>query len=591
MRNTGPEALLAGRYRALGRIGTGGMAEVLLGRMSGPFGFERPVVIKRILPHFASEERFRTMFLDEARTVAKISHPNVVQVFDLGHEDESLFLVMEYLEGESLSSVLKRLVARKRRLEYAVYAHVIAEACAGLAAAHALKDASGTPRPVIHRDISPSNIFLTYDGSVKVIDFGIALDADRQSQTEPGHIKGKCAYMSPEQVRGKRLDPRSDVFAMGVVLYELTCGRRLFKRKTQTETLLSLLNDPVVPPSRLLSDYPKQLEAVCLKSLSRNPAGRYANANEMRSALMDCVLNLAERDPGQQLKAVLHGLFSERVEEKRKMLAHVAEGASLTHIPKGEVNESQELPTVERPSSPGMDGMYGPDLSEPLAPLAETGSYALPSLGSIERPALGPMDEVSKFGPSPATGAGYFSESVSVERGDFAEPTSTNASGLAVPDGVRFRWFVLVLAAFGVLIGMVVTLLAVVWERPLQTQPPQPAPKTVAVPVEPPALPAPTKVTFTIHSRPEGASVLIEGARRGRTPLTVQLKRDRRPRQLRLEREGFAPLAVELSPDRDRELWLALEAVPKKAPKPAPRKRAKPREKLEPYRAFDSWSE
>src|SRR5262249_34107635 len=204
-----------GRYEVVGELATGGMAEIFLGRLVGPSGFERPVVIKRILRQLSHKESFVAMFLDEARIVAGIRHPNVVQVQELGQDTGELYLVMEYLEGESVASLVRRLVAQGERVDYALAAHVVAEACAGLHAAHEAQN-------LVHRDVSPQNVFITYDGHVKVIDFGIAKTEGRMAQTEAGQVKGKFGYMSPEQCKADPLDRRSDVFALGIVLYELS---------------------------------------------------------------------------------------------------------------------------------------------------------------------------------------------------------------------------------------------------------------------------------------------------------------------------------------------------------------------------------
>ncbi len=327
-----------GRYEVLGLIGTGGMAEVLLARLIGAAGFARPVVIKRILPHLAREERFRSMFLEEARIVAQLNHRNIVQVFELAEWDEELFLVLEYLEGESLDGLLRRLVARQERLDFECAVHIIAEACAGLAAAH--------ERPVIHRDISPANLFVTYDGNVKIIDFGIALDADRRALTEPGHVRGKCAYMSPEQAMGSALDARSDLFSLGIVLYELTTRRRLFRRKTESQTLFALLQDPIVPPTKLVRGYPEVLERVCLRSLARRPEDRFETAVEMQSALLECSRMISHRDPSRVLKEVMQALFADRIHEKRVLLQRLSDGAAVDPVGMTEP-EVDDLPTVE----------------------------------------------------------------------------------------------------------------------------------------------------------------------------------------------------------------------------------------------------
>ncbi len=348
-----PEFL--GRYQVVGEIGTGGMAEILLARLTGPSGFERPVVLKRILPHLARRESFVTMFLDEARIVAQIRHNNVVQVQELVHEGNELYMVMEYLEGESVAGLTKRLARQGERLDHALGAYVISEACAGLHAAHELVDGSGAPQNVVHRDISPQNLFVTYGGQVKVLDFGIAKAADRLAHTQTGLLKGKLAYMSPEQCGHGAVDRRSDVFSLGVVLFELTTGRLLFQRRNEVETLHAITSEPIIPPSRVLPDYPRALEAVCLRALARAADERYATADEMRRELRAVVRELRrEDDAGEALATTMRHLFADRAVEKQSMLQRLRGGSAPSAVPAGDPDASLDLPTsvattAERP--------------------------------------------------------------------------------------------------------------------------------------------------------------------------------------------------------------------------------------------------
>jgi eukaryotic-like serine/threonine-protein kinase len=336
-----------GRYEVLGLLATGGMAEILLGRLSGPSGFQRPVVIKRILPHLLRLPEFRTMFLDEARIVALIHHENVVQVSDLGSDNDSLYLVMEYLQGESVGGLLRRLTSRQQRMPAWLAAHVVAEACAGLHSAHELTDASGNSLGLVHRDVSPQNVFVTYDGGVKLLDFGIAKVAGRSTRTATGQVKGKFQYMSPEQCKGEPLDRRSDVFALGAVLYELTTGTKPFKRATEHLTFLAICDEPVVWPSRVIEGYPKALEPIVLRALSRDRNKRYPTALEMRQ---DLIAALRELEPSADARLALAELmrreFSERIADKRELIRQLGRGDAPAHIPNAEVDEAVELPAV-----------------------------------------------------------------------------------------------------------------------------------------------------------------------------------------------------------------------------------------------------
>jgi len=336
-----------GRYQIVGRLATGGMAEVLLGKLLGPSGFERPVVVKRILAHLAQQSEFVEMFLDEARMQAAIHHPNVVQVHELGHEDGELFMVMEYLEGETTSGLMRRLTAMNETLDLAIATHLVAEVCAGLHAAHELTDAHGSALALVHRDVSPQNIFVTYSGQVKLIDFGVAKATDRVARTDPGQMKGKVDYMSPEQCRGEELDRRSDIFSAGIVLYELTTGRRLFKRASALMTLKAIAEKRVKPPSAFVPGYPAELDAICMRALQPNRDDRYATAHEMRRDLLAVIRKLHLEDlPGDALAALMQRLFADRRLEKKELLRRVQAGSHITRLPVAETDPAIEIPVI-----------------------------------------------------------------------------------------------------------------------------------------------------------------------------------------------------------------------------------------------------
>src|SRR6185295_16849576 len=233
-----------GKYGLVARLATGGMAEIFLARLQGVAGFEKLVCIKRILPHLARDKQFVAMFLDEARIAARISHPNVCQVFELGEIEGSYYIAMEYLEGVPLSCF------RRRDYDHdppdpRLIAGIAVQACEALHHAHQLKNPDGSVMEVVHRDVSPQNLFVTVDGVVKVLDFGIAKIQDATIKTTTGAIKGTHAYMAPEQLRGQRVDRRTDVFALGIVMWETLIGRHLFRRETEFLTFQAITSEPV----------------------------------------------------------------------------------------------------------------------------------------------------------------------------------------------------------------------------------------------------------------------------------------------------------------------------------------------------------
>ncbi len=276
---------VVGRYTLVTRLATGGMAEVFLATQAGVGGFERQVVLKRILPSRADDPDFVKMFLDEARMASHLAHPNVVQVFDAGEADGTYFIAMEYLRGKDLAAVLKRCEETKQLPPPELTARVLADAARGLHYAHTRTDADGQPMHIVHRDVSPANLFLTFDGATRVLDFGIATAARRTSKTDAGLVKGKFSYMSPEQLEGQPLDGRSDLFALGVVGWELCTAKRLFHRPSDAEVLRAVLECKVPRPSSVTPSCPAGLEAVVLKALSPAPAGRYDDCEAFARAL------------------------------------------------------------------------------------------------------------------------------------------------------------------------------------------------------------------------------------------------------------------------------------------------------------------
>ncbi|MGB5350296.1 MAG: protein kinase, partial [Polyangiales bacterium] len=269
----------------------GGMATVYLARVDGAPGFEKLVALKRIHRHLAKEKRYVDMFLDEARIASRITHPNVCSVFDFGQADGEYYIAMEYLVGESLSrlcgKVARNPAQRRHPLLPIRMARVIADACEGLHAAHELKDANGELLHVVHRDISPSNLFVTFDGSVQVVDFGIASARHRIHHTATGQMKGTFAYMAPEQLAAKPIDRRVDIWSLGVSLWEMLALKRLFRRDTTANAVHAILYDKLVPPSVHRPQVTEELDAIVMKALERDPKNRWQTTREMGRALRE----------------------------------------------------------------------------------------------------------------------------------------------------------------------------------------------------------------------------------------------------------------------------------------------------------------
>jgi serine/threonine-protein kinase len=321
----GQQPFFLGRYRVVDEIGVGGMASVHLARMDGPGGFQKWVAIKRIHPHLVEDDQFVDMFLDEARIAAGINHANVAQVFDLGKDDNTYWIAMEYLHGEPLREVMRRAEDRGMRIAPELAARICADAAEGLHAAHELRGKNGQLLGLVHRDVTPHNLFVTYDGYTKVVDFGIAKVADRLSSTRAGTLKGKLAYMSPEQVRGAEVDRTTDIFALGVVLWEITTNQRLFRMETDLDTLEKVQNCIVPPPSTIVPGYPLELEACVMKALSKRKQDRYATAREFSRALQSFLVRSGHFVGPEEVAQFVRGVFADRIQKREAHLAWAAE--------------------------------------------------------------------------------------------------------------------------------------------------------------------------------------------------------------------------------------------------------------------------
>jgi len=270
-----------GRYEIYGKLAEGGMATIYLGHLRGPKGFTRTVALKMLRPEYAQDPNFIAMFIDEANLVAKLAHPNIVHVYELGEEGGQLFIAMEMLFGESLAAIWAECQRRNARLRGDLVAWIGARVAEGLHHAHELCDSDGSPQNLIHRDVNPANVFVTYDGHVKLLDFGLAKAVRKVSQTQRGVVKGKLAYLSPEQITGMPIDRRSDIFSLAATLYELSTDQRLFKRDADEETIEAVRAALVPDPTGSVPDYPSLLWLVLRRALTREPAERYATAQEL----------------------------------------------------------------------------------------------------------------------------------------------------------------------------------------------------------------------------------------------------------------------------------------------------------------------
>ncbi len=353
------ELTQVGRYRLCFELASGGMATVYLARMDGPHGFEKLVALKRIHPHLVSERRYVEMFLDEARIASGITHPNVCTVFDFGDSDGEYYLTMEYLVGEPLARLFRRAAASAEQRDSPLLplkvARIIEEACEGLHAAHESKDANGQPMNVVHRDVSPKNLFMTYSGVVQVVDFGIASARQRTHRTATGHLKGTMPYVAPEQISGGTVDRRMDIWGLGVVLWELLTLDRLFRRETEVETMYAVMVGDIPAPSERRPDIPPELDAIVMKALERDPNERWQTAREMGQALHAFASKQAELVGAAELSHWMDELFPQGEARRREIMElALTDGFQAPRLSQGVDDELTGAATVAAGIIPGL---------------------------------------------------------------------------------------------------------------------------------------------------------------------------------------------------------------------------------------------
>ena len=321
------------------------MAELYLAKQSGLEGFEKVVVIKQILSHLAQDNEFVEMFLDEARIAAKLSHPNIVQIYDLGKADDSFYIAMEYVSGRNIQHLITKEGEQKRMIPVEHACRIVAGVCDGLYYAHTRKDYDGTPLNIVHRDISPQNILISFAGGVKLVDFGIAKASTQLAQTRAGVLKGKYAYMSPEQVRGSKIDQRSDVFSVGLVMYEMLTGHRAFERENSLKTLKAIVQEKPLNPKELNPLIPDPVVKLLSKALEKNPDRRYASAQDMQLAIEDYLETSAKKSNNVRLSRYMYELFDDELHAEGGTM--IVQGIGEVIIPTGQKGSVAKKPVVE----------------------------------------------------------------------------------------------------------------------------------------------------------------------------------------------------------------------------------------------------
>lgn len=486
-----------GRFRLLMEMAKGGMATLYLARLSGPEQFEKLLVIKKIHDHLAEEDEFVSMFLDEARITALIHHPNVVTIFDMGQVDGSYFIAMDYVHGENMTAVLRASVRQKKRFGWPYAARIVADAAAGLHAAHELRGPDGRPLGVVHRDVSPQNIIVSYDGNTQVVDFGIAYAAERITHTTAGTLKGKVAYMSPEQTVRTELDRRSDIFSLGIVLYESVCLKRLFKEDSEAAALMRVREADVPKPRSIRPSIPPELEAIILKALARKPDDRFSTAQAMAERLNRLLVKHGHVVGQPQIAKFMDGLFYQKKKLKDEQI-------------------QQALKSVSDQPEKGF-GMAG--TSTKL-------EASLPSETSIGTTAHG-----QSLGKPLVAAAGLLAGGLVILAVVLALRHPSTSSRRAPPNKTPVQQ---------------------VTPAPMSAPRPRQVRRDAAVPKQ---------VTLRVIVRPERARVVVlfRGKKYPGSVFQISVDRSEKQELVRVEAPGFKPETLTLVPTEDKEVILALK--------------------------------
>jgi len=530
-----------GRYQLLGLLGQGGMGRLYIAERRGIQGFVKIVALKRIQPHLADSKQLREMFLNEARIAARLEHPNIVATYELGEVDGNYFISMEYLPGEDLSAIISG--CQDARMPIDIAAALTQQAAQGLHYAHEARDGHGRPIGLVHRDVSPRNIFVTYHGVVKLLDFGVVRGPERQKSI-PGVFKGKYGYCAPEQIEGRPIDRRTDVFCLGIALWECLTGARLFDASSDAATIDAVRSRPIEAPSALRAEVPQELDAITLRALARDPERRYKNASDMSEELDHFLIGMDERPTNKSVGRWMETIFGP---ERATLKKAISQG--------GEIEPTLErlfaLNAIRPASATGGTGERtgssgGQAKAQPRA-LWSTSIGSHPSGPGRTDPALSRSSSGGRSAvgtPPTPTRAAAAALRAAVETGDVraqqAAPPGRKRSMVPIALGVG-----LVLAGVGV-----VAAVGLRGERSFSASSATGAARAAA--------------TLEIKSQPPGAHVFVDGSPSGlRTPAKLTGLAAGSRIQVRLDKAGYEPATeqVTLAEGQTRTLSLVLRGA------------------------------
>ncbi|MEO7331270.1 MAG: serine/threonine-protein kinase [Minicystis sp.] len=513
-----------GKYRLIAELGHGGMAEVFLAVVRGPAGFNKLVVIKQIRPQLAEDPEFLGMFLDEARLAARLSHPNVVQTNEVGQEGERYFIAMEYLEGQPLNRVLHRL-GRSGGLPLGMNLRVVSEVLSGLHHAHELTDYDGTPLGVVHRDITPHNIFVTYDGQVKVVDFGIAKALNSSSETRTGVLKGKVAYMAPEQARGERVDRRADIFSVGVLLWEASTGKRLWKGVPDITILQRLLSGEIPSPKSVKADVSDRLEEIIMKALAHQRDNRYETAIDLQTDIEAYLDTLDDRVSTRELGK----LITKHFETDRAKIKGIID-EQLRAKTGAAISDPKSLPIIDQHTASVL-GSSANVISSP-----DTVGSSEPS--RVSKVEAAPTSSLSAQDTGPSM---LFASSATADGTGGAPSKRGMMAGIAVAAGAVIAvglWFA-------------------TRTPPVTTNTTGSTGQTTSAPVVNTAAVAP-EIELSVVATPPEAKITLDGKPLAGNPFKGKVASDKGKHQLTIEAPGYGPLIKMIDLDSNLELQLAL---------------------------------
>ncbi len=531
-----------GKYQLIAEIARGGMGVVYLAMVQGPGGFHKLVVVKELKPELVEEPAFLTMFLDEARLAARLSHPNIVQTNEVGNDGERYFMAMDYLDGRGLDQIRRRTRALGpgHGLSMAMQLRVVCDMLAGLDYAHRLADFDGSPLHIVHRDVSPQNVFVTFDGQVKLLDFGIAKAADSVHETHAGVVKGKVAYMSPEQGRGWKVDARSDVFSAGVMLWEALTGKRMREGQNDQEKMWALASEDIPRASSIVPTVPTVLDAICARAMAWNREDRYASAAELQRELEGYLASSGTNPTAREVGACISEVFREdRANTNTVIEAHVA------RLRGGQVRD--QLPIIDVSARAG---------GQSATPSNERASHSL-----RVRQAETVVPIVGEAGQTRLTGQTGITGLTSVDPPSVRSGEASNAMHETRSSRGRNLRSVLIAGVTGVVVAAVVIILVA---RATQDAGSfarrDPAPPVAGVPTTP----APAKPSFIdveIRVVPPTARISIDGTDVDGNPFVSRYTSDTAVHHVRASAPGHVAKSVPVSFDRRLALEITLDPI------------------------------